>query len=272
MSVKIDSSGRRSVQSEVVVEGTPEQVWQAIATGPGVSSWFVPCELDGREGGEIVASFGPGMESTSTITAWNPPKSFSAEGGEISPGAPVMATEWTVEARGGGTCLIRVVHSWFAESDEWDSQFEGTELGWPAFFRDLKLYLAHFVGQPSATCQLMGFSAKAPADAFQSLQDKLGLRGKKIGDPVEPIGDHGPQLSGEIKNEVDGEHPEMILLCQSPLPGIAHFFAMPMGDMSCLSIRLFFYGDRARETAEQQGLLWNQWVEENFPMPLPPAH
>jgi hypothetical protein len=42
MSVKIDPSGRRSVQVEVEVPGTPEQVWQAIATGPGVSSWFVP--------------------------------------------------------------------------------------------------------------------------------------------------------------------------------------------------------------------------------------
>ena len=42
MSVKKDASGRRSVQVEVEVPGTPEEVWQAIATGPGVSSWFVP--------------------------------------------------------------------------------------------------------------------------------------------------------------------------------------------------------------------------------------
>jgi len=40
MSVKIEASGRRSVQVEVEVPGTPEQVWQAIATGPGISSWF----------------------------------------------------------------------------------------------------------------------------------------------------------------------------------------------------------------------------------------
>lgn len=45
MSVKIDASGRRSVQVEVEVPGTPEQVWQAIATGPGVSSWFVPTKV-----------------------------------------------------------------------------------------------------------------------------------------------------------------------------------------------------------------------------------
>ena len=35
MSVKKDASGRRSVQVEVEVPGTPEEVWQAIATGAG---------------------------------------------------------------------------------------------------------------------------------------------------------------------------------------------------------------------------------------------
>ena len=30
---------------EVEVPGTPEQVWNAIATGPGISSWFVPTEI-----------------------------------------------------------------------------------------------------------------------------------------------------------------------------------------------------------------------------------
>ena len=42
MSVKKEASGRRSVQVEIEVPGTPEEVWQAIATGPGISSWFVP--------------------------------------------------------------------------------------------------------------------------------------------------------------------------------------------------------------------------------------
>ena len=53
MSVKKEANGRRSVQVEVEVPGTPEQVWQAIATGPGVSAWFVPTEVDGRVGGTV---------------------------------------------------------------------------------------------------------------------------------------------------------------------------------------------------------------------------
>jgi hypothetical protein len=50
VSVKKEVSGRRSVQVEIEVPGTPEEVWQAIATGPGISSWFVPTEFKERDG------------------------------------------------------------------------------------------------------------------------------------------------------------------------------------------------------------------------------
>ena len=47
--------------------GTPEEVWQAIATGPGISSWFVPTEFEERDGKPVAVklNFGPGMESRS---------------------------------------------------------------------------------------------------------------------------------------------------------------------------------------------------------------
>ena len=32
---------RREILLEVEVPGTPEQVWDAIATGPGIDSWFM---------------------------------------------------------------------------------------------------------------------------------------------------------------------------------------------------------------------------------------
>jgi uncharacterized protein YndB with AHSA1/START domain len=137
MPVKKDASGRRSVQAEVEVPGTPEEVWQAIATGPGISSWFVPSEVDGRVGGTAVSHFGPGnsMDSAGTITTWEPPRRFVVETKE---GPGPVASEWTVETRSGGTCVVRVVHSWFASSDDWDNPFEGHEHGWRAFFNILR--------------------------------------------------------------------------------------------------------------------------------------
>src|SRR4051794_38416305 len=62
MSVKKEPSGRRSIQVEVEVPGSPEEVWQAIATGPGVSSWFVPTEMEEVDGKPVAvkSNFGPG--------------------------------------------------------------------------------------------------------------------------------------------------------------------------------------------------------------------
>lgn len=49
MSMKNGASGRRSAQAEGEVPGTPEELWQAIATGPGISSWFVPTKFEERD-------------------------------------------------------------------------------------------------------------------------------------------------------------------------------------------------------------------------------
>lgn len=262
MSVKIDPSGRRSVQSQAIVPGTPEQVWQAIATGPGVSSWFVPCQIDERVGGTITSSFGPGMESKATITSWNPPQSFAADGSEMSPGGPTMATEWTVEAQSGGSCVVRVVHSWFAETDEWDGQFESTETGWAAFFKDLVLYLVHFAGQPSKTFQLMGFSSESQEATWSKLLKAVDSEGKTVGDHVQ-----SPMLSGEIKHLGSSDHPENIILLNQPAPGVGHFFVMPMSGMVCLSIRVFLFGDSAAEITAREEPVWTAWLAENFPAP-----
>jgi hypothetical protein len=76
MSVKKEASGRRSAQVEIEVPGTPEEVWQAIATGPGISSWMVPAEFEEKDGKPVAVkmTFGPGMDVRSPVTAWDPPR------------------------------------------------------------------------------------------------------------------------------------------------------------------------------------------------------
>ena len=101
MSVRKEPSGRRSIQVEVEVPGSPEEVWKAIATGPGISSWFVPTSVENGPDGtpkHMTLSFGPGMDSVSDITAWEPQRRFAADSIDLGPGAPTMATEWSVEA------------------------------------------------------------------------------------------------------------------------------------------------------------------------------
>ena len=58
---------------EVEVAGTPEQVWQAIASADGISSWFLPTDFEPREGGAVVTHMGD-TSSPGSVTGWDPPR------------------------------------------------------------------------------------------------------------------------------------------------------------------------------------------------------
>ena len=105
-------SSDRRIEHEIEVPGTPEQVWQAIATGQGVTAWFVPTTVEERAGGAIELDFGPGMGTAQgQVTVWEPPTRFVHLGSGAA--GTRLAYEWQVEARSGGTCLVRLVTSGF---------------------------------------------------------------------------------------------------------------------------------------------------------------
>lgn len=264
MSTKVEENGRRFVQVEVEVPGSPEEVWKAIATGPGISSWFVPTEVEEREGGKVVANFGPGMESVSTITQWDPPRSFTKDGEGMSPDAPPATTEWTVEEKSGGACVVRVVHSWFSSTDEWDAQWEMVEQGWKGFFAILRLVLGHFPGQPSTTFETSGLSTASESEAWTNLVAPLGLNDAPIGAQVRSISD-APAFAGKVEAVERGEENNVIVLLDEPAPGIAQIFAMPMDGSVYLSVRFYLFGESAAETASRIEPEWSRWLAERFP-------
>jgi uncharacterized protein YndB with AHSA1/START domain len=266
MSVKREANGRRSVQVEVEVPGTPEEVWQAIATGPGISSWFVPAEFEEREGKPVATklNFGPGMESRSVVTAWDPPRMFVAQG-EGWGGSPPMATEWSVEARAGGVCLVRVVHSLFASTDDWDNQLNAAAMGWPGFFRTLRIYLAHFRGQRSAIMQFVAPVAGTEAEAWEMLTAAFGVKGVSGGDRWTTPADV-PTLSG-VAEYVSQSPCDILLRLEKPGPGVAALGAFNMGGQSMVAVSFYHYGDQAAETVVRETPPWQAWIQERFPMP-----
>ena len=145
MAVRVDPSGHRSGRVEVQVPGPPETVWAAIATAQGISAWFVPATFEPGPDGtprRVTFSFGPDSSDEVIVTAWEPTRRFVAESSDFIPGGPSVTTEWAVEERPGGTCVLRVEHSMSADSAEWDSFLEGAESGWPEFFENLRSYLS----------------------------------------------------------------------------------------------------------------------------------
>jgi len=267
MSVKKEPSGRRSIQVEVEVPGTPEEVWRAIATGPGISSWFVPTKSEERQGGEQVCTFGPGMDSTSKIVEWQPPKRFLAESDMGMPGSSTMATEWTVEARAGGMCLVRVVHSLFASTDDWDNQLTGVEQGWPTYFRILRMYLANFKGMPCAAMHFVNISKDSEAAAWEKAGGELGLlklaEGQKWTSPPGV-----PQMAGVVDSLGKDTHKNTVLLrLDTPAPGSAYVGAFSCGGMVMVCMSVYLYGDKAKAAIDRDQPAWQKWMNDRFPMP-----
>ena len=215
----------------------------------------------------VTLNFGPGMESRSVVTAWDPPRRFAAEAQGWAPGSPVIADEWSVEARGGGLCVVRVVHSLFASTDDWDNQLEGTESGWPGFFRILRIYLTHFRGQRSAMMQFMAPAAGTEAEAWDTLSTALGLKGASAGARwTAPAG--VPALSGVV--EYISQTPGHALLrLDTPGPGTAALSAITYGGV-LVTLNVYFYGDRAEATVARETPRWQAWMHARFPTPSEP--
>jgi uncharacterized protein YndB with AHSA1/START domain len=266
MSVKIEASGRRSIQVDVEVPGTPEEVWQAIATGPGIASWFVPAAFEERDGKPVALALnpGPGMESRAVVTAWDPPHAFSSEAAGWFPGSPPVATEWYVEARAGGVCVVRMVQSLFASTDDWDDQLIGTEAGMPGAFRILQLFLTHFHGQQCAFMPFLAPAAQTPADAWAVLAAALEFRGDAGQVWTAPAS--VPSLSGVVE-QVDADPPGALLRLDRPGPGIAALFTMDFGGPVLAAINLYLYGDAAAETVAHETPRWQAWIDAHFPQP-----
>jgi uncharacterized protein YndB with AHSA1/START domain len=274
MPVKKEANGRRSIQVEVEVPGTPEEVWQAIATGPGITSWFVPTEMETGKDGKptrMTLHFGAGMDSVANITAYDPPRRLAAED-SWGPGSPVVATEWTVEARQGGTCIVRVVHSLFADTDDWDNQLEGTETGWPGFFSILKYYLANFRGQRSAAVQALGMSPASVPETWTRLLRAFDLTDAREGQKVRASAE-GATLSGVVGAVIPvhsaGKHEQASLQIHldAPAPGVLALGAHNCAGPAMVMLNVYLYGESAGAVARRDEAKWQKWMAEEFPMP-----
>lgn len=133
------------------VAATPEQVWEAIATADGISSWMGPTRLDPRVGGEVAFDLDE-VTSTGVVTGYTPHARFAYEEAwpiaerpedvepemaewlasigvplsEVCEGLPLVtpiATEFLVEAESGGSCVIRIVTSAYGSGADWENEF-----------------------------------------------------------------------------------------------------------------------------------------------------
>ena len=247
MAVNTRTPSERRVELQYEVPGTPEQVWHAIATGPGISSWFAPTDVEEREGGAIAFRMGPGMESSGVVTRWEPSHRFAYEERDWSPNAPPLGTEFIIEARSGGTCTVRLVHSLFADSAEWDDQMDSFETGWASVFDVLRIYMTRFYNQPSSAFRALRSVSASESDTWKVLQGAL------------------PALGGQLQAPVSRKSPhEALLLLDTPAPGIALVGAFTWGNKVHASLAFFFFGAAAALAVAREEPRWTTWLEQKF--------
>lgn len=248
------------LEFSVEVPGTPEQVWQAIATAKGMSAWFLPTEMEERVGGSLHFSMGPSMGSDGKVTRWDPPRrlvydeDWASLMGKDPDAVSALTSEFVVEARSGGTCVVRVTTSGFGTGAAWESEFwDSMGRGWMPFFDNLRLYLAHFPGQEATRMEV---SASHPGDAaalWSTMREALRLGGE--GATVDVRG-----ATGTVERV--GERQALIRLT-APVPGMLSVYAWGEADgKATVGVRAYLFSPDAADYVRREEPGWQAWLQK----------
>jgi len=171
------------ISEQIEVEGTPEQIWDAIATGPGIDSWLMGRnQIDARVGGRGSMEMG-GFVSESTVTVCDPLKHFAFRT-DPGPDGSFHAFEFLIEARDGASAVLRFVHSGFLGED-WEAEYNGLRKGDPMYLQKLAEYVKYFSGRYSAP--IGGYVGETPdrQRTWELLHSALGTSASgAVGDEV----------------------------------------------------------------------------------------
>jgi uncharacterized protein YndB with AHSA1/START domain len=176
---------------EATVDATVDEVWNAIATGPGIDSWFMGhTEVSD---GMVRLSFG-GYTPQQRITASEPGHRF-AYGEDPEPDGRFIAYDFLIEARGGGSTSLRLVANGFLPGDDWADEFDAMTKGGAMYFATLIEYLNHFAGRAGKQLTAFGPTVADWDAGWAALGRALGISKRPdVGDDVKLAIDGRPEI------------------------------------------------------------------------------
>ncbi|GAA0363705.1 SRPBCC domain-containing protein [Microbispora corallina] len=185
------------LRKEIELEATPEEVWAAIATGPGIDSWFMGSnQVEPREGGRGALDL-LGHVQGSTVTGWEPGSRFALRSDEGPDGA-FLAFEYLIEGREGGSTVLRLVQNGFL-GDDWETEYEAMRVGWDMYLHKLAQYLTHFRGRTGTPVAAVRPKAGDGDEIWTRITAALGLPGTPAeGDRARLEVDGLPPMQGVV--------------------------------------------------------------------------
>ena len=256
------TDSRSVIDLSVVVRGGVDAVWRAVATGPGISSWYVPHTVEERSGGAAAASFGPEpeMQIAGRVAVWEPPRRVLFDGGE---GVEGLTFEWTVEPHGDDTCTVRLRNAGFKDGDP---QYDAMVDGWKLFMRNLQLHLERFAPRTAASALPMVMLPVTPDEGWAILADGLGIgEMPRAGDRLDVTADGTARLAGTV---IETGPRCIILLVDEPAPGTAFLTSGDGGGFTMISVWLYLYGPDGAAAAQRDDPRWRAWLDARAEAPV----
>jgi uncharacterized protein YndB with AHSA1/START domain len=247
------------LDQQIEIEATPEQVWAAIATGPGVDSWFMGrSEIEPGEGGSTRLTM-LGQIETATITAWQPGERF-AHRGPAGPDGTFMALEYLIEARAGASTVLRIVQSGVL-GDNWDAEYEAMQAGWPMYLETLVAYLTHFADRTATPVTAILPGAGDGSHVFAELCRQFGLSAPAaVGQPARL--ETGPMETAQlaVRGVVDCASEPHYLGVRTP-DALYRFIHSGSERGNAVVIGHHIFADIDRAATEQA---WQSWLTHVF--------
>ena len=229
----------RSIEVELSMDAPPEAVWKALTDPEELTRWFPfdaktePAKAEapsGRApgpGGYLAHSWGAALQGRNRIKLWEPetrlqttwfeptdlfgkppepPKDAVRSAFQDDPeGAARLLVDYFLEG-GGGTTVLRLVHSGFSKDARWDEEFTSHRRGWNFELRSLRNYLNHHLGKERHVVWVRRPVSGDLRDAWERIvgRDALAragsIDGAVAGRSYDVTTVHGDRLQGEVFN------------------------------------------------------------------------
>ena len=199
----MNKKNTRDIELSVELDASPEDVFRAVTDGTEIAKWLAPearvTAPEGGKKGRIWISWGEGMSVEHEIEIFEAPKRIrhpSGQNGETK--APLYA-DWSIEAREGGKTTLRLVHSGFSASADWDDEYEAHKRGWTLMLQNLRQYFARHAHEPAVHLPWMSNVESPRGSIWKTLLATFGFSGPpRQSDPFRFTTPNGSVLTGVV--------------------------------------------------------------------------